>query len=393
MIRFIFLFSSILACNILAQNPERFYRSLSETLGKSGSLFTSENSFFSTTSRSNDFGNEVPLTDNESYFEFNSVNSFTYGISSNMDLGIFANYRYVQTDNTSYQALSYGGLKSAGAKVKYSLGEAGGIHYSLIGRFNFSINNNEYYTANTTVLDDVSLGDDVTESQIGFAVSKWLSNSNVISLQGLYNYRGSEKSSEVLYKVEDALAYENWAFKIGVEGIYSMGTDPYSDFPTSRPVVKTGGVTYRTNSVNRERAAGYLGIDCSLGNFVIGASAKNIFYAVSNDYGNEFLLTLSFGKKAVKKDLSRKNEFKSYEGEGRVIKISPQKTFIKVDKGVIGNFEEGMNVDIFDADYFGKNLLVARGVVHKAKSSFSIIRVLKTMPGKSIKKHMVARSY
>ena len=74
-------------------------------------------------------------------------------------------------------------------------------------------------------------------------------------------------------------------------------------------------------------------------------------------------------------------------------KVSPQKEYVVLDKGLADNFEKGMKVDLFEFDYVGGNTLIATGVVVKTQSDSCIVKISqKYNQQKEIKEGLIARA-
>ena len=86
-------------------------------------------------------------------------------------------------------------------------------------------------------------------------------------------------------------------------------------------------------------------------------------------------------------------QFKEYDVEATIVKISPRGKFVKIDQGLSGDFAKGMKVDIYKADYFGGNILAASGVVYKVKVDSAIVKITKKYRKMKIEKGFVVRGY
>ena len=82
-----------------------------------------------------------------------------------------------------------------------------------------------------------------------------------------------------------------------------------------------------------------------------------------------------------------------YLVEASVVKISPRGKFLKIDKGIAGDVEKGMKIDIYQADFFGGNLLVVSGVVLQVGVDWAIVKITKRFRDIQIKIGFTARGH
>ena len=93
----------------------------------------------------------------------------------------------------------------------------------------------------------------------------------------------------------------------------------------------------------------------------------------------------------IKYQASKVQSFKEYEIEAEVIKVSPRGKFVKIDKGLAHDISKGMVFDLYQADVFGGNTLVAKGVIREVSASWSVIKIHKKYTKLRVKKGYIAR--
>ena len=68
-------------------------------------------------------------------------------------------------------------------------------------------------------------------------------------------------------------------------------------------------------------------------------------------------------------------EFKEYELEAAVVKLSPKQQFIIIDKGLSNDVRNGQRFDLFHFDYLGGNVLLARAVVIQVNADQAVLKI------------------
>ena len=199
-------------------------------------------------------------------------------------------------------------------------------------------------------------------------------------------------SSEINYKLEIMHSFSKLALFGGVEGIYSLKQDEFSEEPGKKAVQKTGG-TKLFNSINREYVAPYIGANYSFDKFIIGLQGKTILSGISTDKGNAISLSIGWNSDGITPESVKIGSFKEYQIDGSVLKVSAKKNFVRIDQGISTDVEKGMKFDIYQTDYFGGNVLVASGVVYQVGPDWSVIKLLKKYKAVEIKPGFAARGY
>ncbi|MGB0452162.1 MAG: hypothetical protein ACPGJV_00495, partial [Bacteriovoracaceae bacterium] len=213
-------------------------------------------------------------------------------------------------------------------------------------------------------------------------------------LYGKVGYRqtANNLSPEVFYKIESNYPYEKWFFAFGLEGIYSLNLDEYGDNVDNKPAQDTGP-TNLFNSINRSYLSPYLQIGKGFKGYRVAVKGRQVTDGFWTDEGYEFGIELKMRVRGKSRDQLKIEKFKEYLVEASVIKISPRGKFVKFDKGLAHDIEKGMKFDVFKADYFGGNILVASGEVIELGADWSIIRLIRRYRKLPIQVGFTGRGY
>lgn len=346
-----------------------------------------------TTSRVDSLGVEQPFVDSEDFGRFQGGMDLAYGIGKQLEVKLGFNYRQNNSINSTGESLSAAGLESVWGGAKYSI-----ITPSSPWIFAFDLGYRQTtfttskYIPGTVPTDELVLGDDGKEFTIGLHLARKFSATGNFSSFVAFNMPPNDLSQEVIYDAHFAWAWTKWAWIMGVEGIYSLGTDDFGSAAETKPQIAQGS-TYLYNSINRERVMPYLQLNKAFSTWKLGLRGGLAVAGQSTDLGYEMGFTISWSSKGVSKDERVISKFKEYEIEGTVLKVSPRGKFIKIDQGLAQDVEKGMRFDIFKTDFFGGNVLVATGVVYEVSSDSSIVKLIKKFNEIKIEKGFSARGY
>ena len=348
-------------------------------------------SYFNTTSKFDENGKEQALSTGEAFTMYQGDGIFKYGFARNTEVGIETRFR-TNTSQTTSQEISNSGMESYAVSMKYNFPrlEKSKLLYAVEFKFRQTTYSNSSYQAGAAPADDLVLGDDGREITASlFADYPW---GKVARLGGkvAYNMPPNDLSHEVLYNGELALVYSSVAWKAGVDGCYSLGQDEYTS--TNKPAMSTG-VTNLYNSINRSYVAPYVGLNILFESLSLGAKASQVTMGSSTDKGLWLMGFLSWTSKGKKEKLDRVEQFKEYQIEASVIKVSPRSQFIKIDQGLANDVAKGMRIDIYQTDYFGGNLFVASGYVYELGADWAIVKLTKKYQNIAIKTGFTARGY
>lgn len=284
------------------------------------------------------------------------------------------------------------GFESYWGGIKYAFDGIQRWYYALDFRYRQTPYKNVNYSSSENLSEEqLVLGDSGNEVTLGMRISYLRNLNNIFSGYIAYNRPPNNLSPEILYTFEGALRYTRWAFLAGIEGIYSLGMDEYGDVEGRR--VQSTGVSYLYNSIEREKIAPFLGINYGLSSTRFGLRGSYVARGNSTDQGYELKALVSWRSKGRPLEDKRIKKFKEYLVSASVLKISPSKKFVKIDKGMTGDVYKGMRIDIYRSDYFVTNVLIASGVVYEVSADWAIVKLLKKYRDEEIKKDFVARGY
>jgi len=335
-------------------------------LGLSGDYFTS-------TSRIDRDGEELKFRSGEFFERIQSSIFGQYGLTENLQLGLGARFRQNRSStlNTSTEETdneTSTGLESTLVSAFFSFKPINRIHYSLEGVYRHRPFTNEENGG-------LILGDDGSDYLANLGVTYGFQGANFLTGKVGYRKPGIHLSHELNWQIEGALVWNKFALVAGVDGISSLKNDPYENDETERPLYNTGS-TLIYNSSNREMIAPYVGFNIAIDKFWrIEVKGSEVIKAQSFDKGRS--LEILILKRIDKNRISTVDKkFKDYDFEASVIKVSPKKTLVTLDKGISSDIHKGMKIDIFEFDYVGGNILIASGVVIEVKAESSIVKII-----------------
>ncbi len=346
-----------------------------------------------TTSRVDSLGVEQPFVDSEDFGRFQGGLDLSYGIGKQLEVRLGFNYRQNNSINSSGESLSAAGLESIWGGAKYTIiTPSSPWIFALDLQYRQTVFTTQQYIPGTVPTDELVLGDDGKEFTVGLHLARKFSKTGNFSSFVAFNMPPNDLSQEVIYDASFAWAWTKWAWIMGVEGIYSLGTDDFGSAAETKPQIASGS-SYLYNSINREKMMPYLQINKAFSTWKLGLKGGVVVGGQSTDLGYETGFTITWSSKGVSKDERVITKFKEYEIEGTVLKVSPRGKFIKIDQGLAQDVEKGMRFDIFKTDFFGGNVLVATGVVYEVNSDSSIVKLIKRFNEIKIEKGFSARGY
>ncbi|MBP9674769.1 MAG: hypothetical protein KBD63_06695, partial [Bacteriovoracaceae bacterium] len=178
----------------------------------------------------------------------------------------------------------------------------------------------------------------------------------------------------------------------GLEGILSLKDDSFSDNPLSKPRIGEGA-TNLFNSVNRSYVAPYLTSSFLLNN-KWRLDGKITYHTMGNSTDEGLGVRLGFTYTFNKKQSEEKKtigKFKEYSIEGKVLNISEQGLFARINVGLRDEVVQGMRVDFFEFDYAGGNKLIASGKVVRLKGQTADVQIEKNFANRKVKIGHMAR--
>jgi hypothetical protein len=363
-----------------------------ELLNPKAYSVSSELSIFNTSAYLDYEGADVEMAEGSSYSLMDFDFGLSYGLSNNVEVTGLARIRRVSS-TTNDTSIENSGIESLGVLGKYAFKPIGKTLYALGVYYRQTLYTNKKYENFTSPpSDELVLGDDGSE----YGVNLYLTHlsSKELKWDGLFGYRspGNDLSSELIYKLEGLYFLNKFGVFAGIEGIFSMKKDQFTDTPLLKPS-QANGATRQFNSINREKVAPYLGVNYDFGKFAVGAKVQTIIGGQSIDKGTLFAFNIDWSTSGVTKESVKVAAFKEYLVDGSVLKLSARGNFLKIDQGLSTDVEKGMKFDIYQTDYFGGNVLVASGVVYNIGADWSIIKVTKKFKEIAIKPGFAARGY
>lgn len=347
---------------------------------KNYQLKLSEN-FFQTTGYFDNTRVKQAMPNGSSFYRLDSDITFRKGLTKSLEFGVFSKFRtqsseVLDTSNKLHQTSKLG-VESVGLLFKHALPPVERTRYTLeFGGKAATYKNPDFNIADANGI--LVLGDDVHELFFGGSVSYETVKKNYLNARIHYNYPTSNLSQEFKYWFEGAMAWEKFTFLGGVQGVYTVGTDKYSDNVNAKPRQYTGA-THLYNSINREYIAPYLGMNWGFNEkWRMETKVATLVMGQSYDQGNEYTVNLVYNPGNSTNEVAKVHDrkFKAYHIEASVIKISPRGRYLRIDKGLNHDIEKGMKADLFEFDYLGGNKLLASGVVLEVGPDSSVVKIL-----------------
>ncbi len=364
-------------------------------LKERGSQISASVDYFKTTKVSDEKGRSLSLGDGQSFNRYQGEVNGLFGLTDDFNAGIGFRYRH-QTSafnfgNDEYDAKA-SGVQSIMARALYGFEPNNRTQFTLEGMFRYTPYSNEEITATSTDRNSLILGDAGNEYSFGLGATYSSLSNNHYTLRGGWRRPGNDLSTEFYWNGEIALQWRWVAALAGVDGVTSLKNSPYESDPSERPAWNTG-LTQLYNSINREWIAPYVGLNFAFNPiWRLEFKVSQVVSGRSTDFGPGFGLTL-----ARRMDQSDEkiidSQFKTYDLEATVVKVSDKKTYVVIDKGLNDDVEKGMKFDFFEYDYVGGNVLIARGVVFKVSVDKSIVKLTHRFNlAKEIKEGLVGRA-
>ena len=338
-------------------------------------------------------GEEQPYESGESFGFYEAEILGSYGSTKELQFFGGASFRQNRADvqdGTTTQSLTATGLQSVVGGLSYELEPVNRLHYTLEGFYRYHPYSNPDADDNDVTKNFV-LGDDGGEYGGGLALSYHHPQQNFLSGRLHYRRPGSSLSPELAWQLEGAMAWKHVALVAGALGVQSLNQDAYTDEPENKPAINTGGSSIY-NSINRQYIAPYVGVNFALGrNWRIETRYHVFTQARSYDTGSMITLSLATRHEPDTTMLVDQT-FKEYELEASVVKLSPKKQFIIIDKGLDNDVRNGQRFDLFHFDYLGGNVLLARAVVIQVNAAQAVLKITTRFSNKhEIKTGTIAR--
>ena len=349
--------------------------------------------YWQTTSFYDVDGNEVEMVVDQSFDKYEINSQIKYAFINFFELDVFLNFRQMNAYTSTYGDTSEGGVESFGGWVHKGFPASGKWNFKLSLGLKLPAFSNPDFDPAAAGDSSLAMGDEVNELRIGGSLGYNYSNMFKQNFDLYYNLVTKDQSDEILYDTHLAfIPGMKFAAMIGVDGIYSMGQDPYSDNPADKPQIGPV-VSNLYNSINRDYLRPYIGFNFAFNkNFRMEFRAKAVVAGTSTDKGQQYGLAIVFGKEGEDPKTKVDKSSKEYDIEASVIKVSTQGNFIQIDKGFDHDIRKGMKIDFYEFDYKGGNVLVASGIVFQVNSELAVVKIHTRYQQIPIKVGFVARA-
>jgi hypothetical protein len=351
--------------------------------------------YFKTSKLVDEDGRKTSLADGENFNRYQGEVNGLFGLTDDFNAGIGFRYRHQTSSfdvgNDEYDAKA-SAVQSLIARVFYGFEPTNRTQFTLEGMFRYAPYSNDEISATSTDRNKLILGDEGSEYSVGLGATYSSLSNNHYTIRGGWRRPGDDLSTEFYWNGEIALQWRWVAALVGIDGVTSLKNSTYESDPADRPAWNTG-TTQLYNSINREWMAPYVGL-----NFAFSPVWRIEFKGSQVVSGRSTDLGTGFGVSLVRRmDQSDEkiidSQFKTYDLEATVTKVSDKKTYVVIDKGLNDDIEKGMRFDFFEFDYVGGNILIARGVVLKVSADKSIVKLTHRFNlSKEIKEGLVGRA-
>ncbi len=375
------------------------YIPFSQTLYKGGIQFQASAEYYNTQSIADVNGQTTAASDGFAYMRVDGDLSFMYGMTDYLQLMLGVRSRYISTDltadyGTAVQTRKFStlGVESTLIGFKYSFPEMTGLKYAIEGYYRSPNHSNDLYT-DGTVPDTVALGDDSRAYAIAVDLDYRSISNNYLDAHIAYRSPADYLAHEIFGKFQAGLAWKTFAMYGGIETVISRNNSAYSDNPSTIPNVFQG-FSNEFVSVNRSWTAPYAGVNFSIEKkWMLTLQYAQDTAGKSTSLDQRVLIGLTHRSDKKVSEYSKHNsKFKQYRIEGRVIKLSKTRRIVIVDQGITSGLSKGMRVDFYHNNFKGINKIIASGIVVKAKSSRSLVKITKKYSRKRVEEGTVIRA-
>ncbi|MBY0517382.1 MAG: hypothetical protein K2P81_10760 [Bacteriovoracaceae bacterium] len=390
----VFFLLCLFSFSALAQTS---YVPLGRILKKGGYEIKGTGRSWASTSRYDVDSTEVPFKTGEGFSYFEGELQGLYGATKELQMGLSANFRQNRSTfenpvgSGTNDSITATGIQAVGGALSYAFAPVGRLNYTLEGFYRYHPYTNTAYDS-TDPKKGFVLGDDGTEYGAGLVLTYAHPNQNFLSFNIQYRKPGSELSPEINWQTEGALAWKYLALVAGAQGVMSLNKDAYTDDPQNKPAINTGGSSIY-NSINRQYLAPYVGMNIALGQkWRVEGRYQTVTNVRSYDTGS--LITLALATRVETNSTVREldDKFKEYSVDATVVKLSPKKQFIIIDKGLSSDIQVGRRFDLFLFDYLGGNVLLGRAVAIQVNADQSVLKITTRFTTKhEVKEGTIAR--
>ena len=350
--------------------------------------------YFRTSSVVDYNGKKEKLADGNNFQRYQGEVNGLFGLTDDFNIGLgvrFRNQTSSFVDGTDRINAKVTGVQSLAARFLFGFEPVNRTQFTLEGLFRYVPYSNDEIVSRDD-LDELILGDQGHEYSIGIGMTYSSLSNNHFTLRGGWRRPGDDLSTEFYWNGEVAFQFRHITPLFGVDGVTSLKTSRYETDPEERPNWNNGA-SLLYNSINREWIAPYAGLNIGFSDFWrVELRGYQVISGKSTDLGPGFGITF-VRRLDQQEEKVIDSQFKTYDLEATVTKVSDKKTYVVVDKGLSDDIEKGMRFDFFEFDYVGGNTLVARGVVIKVSADKAIVKLTHRFNlAKEIKEGLVGRA-
>lgn len=389
------LFLSSLSQLAQAWTVEAIYRARGHSLGEKALQFWTGLDYFKTQDSWDPDGNKINYDGGESYSKWEVPLGARYGLSSDVEIYGHLNFRsnsstQLESTTGTYHSKTRQGFESWNLGAQYMFDPTSSWYVSLFLEYKGRLYTNARYDT-TNPYDHIILGDAENMLAGGIRFANKLSHRTLWANELSLRLPSEKLSQELGWYSELAFVTENIGWVVGVKGVESLKTSDYTDVPLTRPAKGTGA-TALWNSVNRTWTTPYAGVNVGFSeSWRAEARVGQVWRGISTDQGMWAGLNLVYTNYGVDEREVVVSQFKEYEVEGNITRVSPRERFVLADRGLAEDIYKGQKVDVYEGDYLGGNVLIASGAVFEVRANTCVIKVLRKYRDKYVTEGMVAR--
>ena len=380
---------------VQAWTVEAIYRARGHSLGEDALQFWSGVDYFKTQGYWNEDAMSGTPLDGESYSKWEVPFGVRYGLTSDIELYGDLNFRSNSSNQYEpstgvFHANKKQGFESWNFGAQYMFDPTSAWYISLFLEYKGRLYSNPMYDA-LAPYDSIILGDAENMLAGGLRAANKLSHRTLWANELSLRLPGEGLSQEIGWSSELAFVTENIGWIVGVKGVESLKTSDWSDIPTQR-APRSVGATYLWNSVNRTWTTPYAGVNVGFSeSWRTELRVSQVWRGVSTDKGLGATLNLVYTNYGIEEREVVVSQFKEYNVEGNITRVSPRERFVVTDRGLAEDVYKGQKVDIYEGDYLGGNVLIASGAVFEVRPNTSVVKILRKYRDKFVTEGMVAR--
>lgn len=390
--KLVLIFALIFISQTNAEEKFRLYMPEALTLIKGSYRFHFDANMFNTSGDYDENGAETALSGNSSFQKIDTSAEGYYGVSDKFQIGAGFLFRQNESQLGGGNPVSNSGFESYYGRAKFYFLDKVDHHMSAVLEYRVATYENKNYQFATSLpANDLVLGDGGETLMVGGIYSYRRTSNHAFNLFGGYQMPGNELSNEFVYRLDTALSWENFALVLGGQGVYSMQDGTYSSNREARPFQSTGA-TKLFNAIDRQYFEPLVEMYYAFEKFRMGIYGRQRMSGQNTDQGTTLGLTLTFQSTQNRRNSRNKiKSFKEYNIEASIIKVSPRSKFVQIDKGLSEDIVKGMEFDIYETDYFGKNVLVAEAFAYEVGVKKAILKITKKVKNIKIKTGFTVR--